>query len=145
MHTLPEKELLLKVLVATPLRETITDSAVRRLLYEAGEDIDDLMTLCRADVTSKNDSRVKKYLANFTKVEQKILDVEEKDRVRSFQPPVSGDEIIEFFQIEPSKVVGEIKDEIKEAILDGKISNNRDEAWELMKIIGKRKGMTIKA
>ncbi len=119
--------------------DVITDSALRRLLFEAGNDLDDLMALCRADITSKNNIKVAKYLSNFDKVELKLKEIEERDHMRNFQPPVSGEMIMEYFRIPPSKIVGEIKDEIKEAILEGKIGNNFDEAFELMKHIGKKK------
>lgn len=125
------------------VNEQVTDSAIRRLLYEAGDDIDDLMTLCRADITSKNMDKVRKYLANFKKVERKIKEVEERDHLRNFQPPISGELIIETFNIKPSRVVGEIKGEIKEAILEGSIKNNHEEAYNLMLEIGKSKGLTI--
>jgi len=121
--------------------DEITDSALRRLLFEAGDDLDDLMLLCRADITSKNSIKVSRYLANFDKVEEKLRFIEERDQVRNFQPPVSGETIMEYFNISPSKIVGEIKDEIKEAILEGKIGNNFAEAFELMKDIGMKKGM----
>ena len=123
--------------------DKITDTAVRRLLFEAGDDVEDLMKLCRADVTSKNPARIKKYLNNFDKVERKMEEVEEKDRIRNFQPPVSGEMVMQTFGISPSKVVGEIKDEIKEAILDGRIGNNRDEAFELMLKLGAEKGLKV--
>lgn len=122
------------------VNDKVTDSAVRRMVFEAGKDVNDLMTLCKADVTSKNPDRVKKYQANFKKVEKKILEVEERDKVMNFQPPISGEEIIEVFQIPPSKVIGEIKAEIKEAILEGKIQNSRKEAFNLMLEIGAREG-----
>lgn len=121
--------------------DEITDSALRRLLFEAGDDLDDLMALCRADITSKNDIKVARYLRNFDRVEQKLKEIEEQDHIRNFQPPVSGEKIIEYFDISPSIIVGEIKDEIKEAILEGKIGNNFDEAFELMKEIGTIKGI----
>ena len=121
--------------------DEITDSALRRLLFEAGDDLDDLMALCRADITSKNDIKVARYLSNFDKVEQKLREIEERDHIRNFQPPVSGEKIMEYFNISPSKIVGEIKDEIKEAILEGKIGNNFVEAFELMKEIGNIKGI----
>lgn len=125
------------------VNEEVTDSAIRRLLYEAGDDIDDLMTLCRADITSKNMNRVRRYLANFQKVADKIKEVEERDHVRNFQPPISGELIIETFGIDPSRIVGEIKSDIKDAILDGKIKNNYQEAYDLMIHIGKSKGLMV--
>lgn len=127
------------------VNEKVTDSAIRRLLYEAGDDIDDLMTLCRADVTSKNMDKVRKYLANFKRVERKIKEVESRDHVRNFQPPVSGEEIIEAFGIAPSREVGEIKNAIKEAILEGTIKNNHSDAFNLMLEIGKSMGLTSKS
>jgi poly(A) polymerase len=119
----------------------VTDSAVRRLLYEAGDDIDALMKLCRADITSKNPEKVSKYLNNFERVERKMVELEEKDRVRNFQPPVSGDEIIRWFGLTPGPVVGEIKEQIKDAILDGVIRNDREEAIQFMIGVAKQKGL----
>lgn len=119
----------------------VTDSAVRRLLFEAGEDTEALMKLCRADITSKNPEKVKKYLTNFERVEQKMVDVEAKDHVRTFQPPVTGDEIIRMFNLPPGKIIGELKDRIKEAILEGEIHNDRNEALALLNRIAQEKGI----
>jgi len=124
-----------------PLVKEVTDSALRRLLFEAGDEIDALMKLCRADVTSKNNEKVSRILKNFDIVEQKMAEVEEKDRVRNFQPPVTGEEIMSMFGIPPGRVIGEIKEQIKEAILDGDIKNNRDEALGLLMKIAAEKGL----
>jgi len=122
--------------------ENVTDSAIRRLLMDAGDELEDLLNLCEADITTKNPARKKRYLNNLRQVRQKVKEVEERDRIRNFQPPVSGELIMETFGIPPSKTVGEIKDAIKEAILEGQIRNDFREAYDYMLKLGHQKGLS---
>ena len=122
--------------------DLVTDSAVRRLLFEAGDDVEKLMMLCESDITSGNDSKVKLYLRNFELVRNKMSDLEERDRVRNFQPPISGDLIMQTYNLPPCAVIGEIKEVIKNAILDGVIPNDYDAAYRLMEEEATKRGIT---
>ena len=124
-------------------KENITDSAIRRIIFDAGDDLESLLLLCDADITSKNEEKVKRYKENLKLVLQKIKEVEARDHIRNWQPPVSGEIIMQTFNIKPSREVGIIKEAIKDAILDGVITNNYDAAYNLMLEKGKELGLTM--
>jgi putative nucleotidyltransferase with HDIG domain len=136
-----EKMVLLHLRPISLTKDNVTDSAIRRLLFDAGDDLEHLMLLCHADITTKNRLKIKRYKENFELVKQKLKDVEERDHIRNFQPPVTGELIMKTFQIKPGKQVGIIKEFVREAILDGIIPNEFESAYQLMLEKGKELGL----
>ena len=124
-------------------KKNISDSAIRRLMVAAGDDVKDLLTLCRADITTKNPNKIKKYLSNFERVEIKMSDVIERDKLKAFQSPVRGKEIMELFNLAPGKIIGSIKSEIEEAILDGKIENTHEAAKQYLMTLQEKYSNTL--
>jgi hypothetical protein len=140
-----QKMVLLHLRPIVLAQSIVTDSAVRRLLFDAGEDIESLMLLCNADITTKNEYKIKKYRQNFDLVQQKLKDVEERDQMRNWQPPVSGIDIMELFGIKEGREVGIIKNQIREAILEGDIPNSRDAAISYTILKGAEIGLKVVA
>ncbi len=122
----------------------VTDSALRRLLFDAGEDLEDLFTLCKADITTKNEKKQERFKKNFEYVAVKIKEVEEKDHVRNFQPPISGEEIMELFDLKPGREIGILKEKVKEAILEGEIANDKEEAKNFVIVEAEKIGLSLK-